>query len=427
MSLKDYLGTIADAIRTKKESEEPINAQNFPEEILSIESSASSNTLNIFCQLEEPSVKNGIWLQTDKPMEKVIFDDKITAKENWDTITQYEPIPASFSDDSDTATSVGTDIYLFGLGGSNNQAYKYDTINNSYTEIANMGYNFLRGSATSVGTDIYLFGGYNSLRSCYKYDTLTDSYTKMTDIPYDFYYGYAIAIGTDIYLIGGYSSDAYYRNGSITCYRYDTLNDSYTKMKDLPYYVISTETAVTSVGTDIYLIGGYYSSRVSYLKYCYKYDTLTGESTSMYALSSASRDIYGCSATSVGTDIYLFGSGDKYYKTSCYKYDTLTDKLTYMPSIPYTTSECLAINMNDNKIYLLDGDKVSAFITNNKEYDDNSVVISQGVLKYATELVPNENNMLYYFYNVWHYTKETGLNNSIPTYYGNGTEWIKIK
>ena len=139
-------------------------------------------------------------------------------------------------------------------------------------------------------------------------------------------------------------------------------------------------------------------------------------------------DFYNGSAVAVGTDIYLFGMAN--YKTKCYKYDTLTDTYTPMTDIPYDFCNGSAVNINDNKIYLLGGsdskNKVSVFITNNKEYDENSVVVSQGLTTYSTKLVPNDNNMLYYFYNVWYYTKETGLDSNLSTYYGDGEKWVLI-
>ncbi|MDE5830491.1 MAG: hypothetical protein K2H53_02135 [Clostridia bacterium] len=59
--------------------------------------SGGSSKLNVFAQLAEPKVKDGIWIKT----EEVINTEQI----------QLKNIPYSFYNGS--AVAIGTDVYLF--------------------------------------------------------------------------------------------------------------------------------------------------------------------------------------------------------------------------------------------------------------------------------------------------------------------------
>ena len=63
---------------------------------------------------------------------------------------------------------------------------------------------FILGSSIAVGTDIYIVGGYTyganwTQQKCiYKYNTLNNSITQMRDIPYGFAYGRTVYYNGDI-------------------------------------------------------------------------------------------------------------------------------------------------------------------------------------------------------------------------------------
>ena len=94
-NLSNYLKDLADAIRTKKGTEDAIPAANFDTEIASITTSEnlddvlqeqtelineleeilktkskSSSEPNVFMQQTEPETKEGIWIQSNKNYEK---------------------------------------------------------------------------------------------------------------------------------------------------------------------------------------------------------------------------------------------------------------------------------------------------------------------------------------------------------------------
>jgi len=381
---------------------------------------------NIFVQLEEPEEKNGIWLQTDKTLEHIYADDDIFIAGEWKPDEAYKNIPYNFYRGS--AVVVSTNIYLFGSYSSSyqNYAYKYDTLTNTYTKLKNTPYVCFSGSAVVVGTDVYLFGSGSGSGSystyAYKYDTLTNTYTQLTNIPYQFSYGQTVNIGTDIYLFGSGSYPTY-------AYKYDTLTNTYTQLTNIPYQLYKG--SAVAIDTDIYLFGG---GNSSYSTYAYKYDTLTDTYTK---LTNIPYQFMSGSAVVVGTDIYLFGgNGSSSAYTYAYKYNTLTNTYTQVTNIPNQFYEGSAVVVGTD-IYLFGGaantQKVQVYVLESSTYENNSVVIAQGryyQTGYGIELY-NDNlfssPMLYAFADAWFYTTEDGIITTIPTYYGDGTQWIKFK
>lgn len=395
-----------------------LNAQD--ERIAELEAALENKTAgkakpNVFVQETEPSTKKGIWIESaDYEIEHTIADEDIFESESWNTtkMSSIKSIPYRFYQGS--AVAINTDIYLFGskysTTASNHQiAYKYDTLTDTYTRLTDIPYEFYQGSAVAVGTDIYLLG--NGIRN-YKYDVLTDTYTQVRNIPYSFIEGLATAVGTNIYLFG--SSNSSYGQYA---YKYDTVTNSYTKLTNVPTRCYMT--SAVAIGTDIYLFCCYNGS-------LYKYDTT---SDTYVKLANLPYNTAYSSAVAVN-NIYLFGgeSGKQY----AYKYDTVTNTYTKLSDIPYAFYKGSAILIEDRaEVYLLGGSdnptKVQIMEFNSADYENNSFVISQGVAKYSTEILANDNNIKFWFNNAWVYTTEDGLVKGLPTYYGDGTQWIKFK
>ena len=243
---------------------------------------------------------------------------------------------------------------------------------------ATIPYDFYNGSAVTIGTNIYLFGGSGGLTKAYKYDTLTNSYTRLSNIPYISGGGSATIIGTDIYMFGSSDSSCRYN-----AYKYNTLSDSYTQLANIPYAF--TYGSVVALGSNIYLFGSNITTAGN--KYAYKYNISTNTYT---RLSDIPRNFYSGSAVLVKTAAFVLGGSP-------------------------------------------DKRGVSAFGLENTSYEaDNLVVISQEKLGlgYQTELYNNPDDIMpakYSFTDAWYYTLEGGLETDIPTYYGDGTQWIKFK
>ena len=362
--------------------------------------------LNIFTQTEEPSTKDGIWLKTSNT-----YDDVLNISDTPNTYTQMADIPYEFYDGS--VVSVGSNIYLLGGFAKNNHQknYKYDTTTGNYTRKSSIPYEFYDGSAVSVGSNIYLLGGTDGKTTNYKYDTTTNYYTSKSSIPYEFYMGSAVAIGNNIYLLGGVSG-AYKKN-----YKYDTTTDTYTKMADIPYSFDSG--SAVAIGNDIYILGGDYSKTNNY-----KYDTLTDTYTQMADIPYD----FGGSAVAIGNCIYILGGYSG--KTTNYKYDTTTNTYTKMADIPYEFYQSSAIAIGNN-IYLLggNGDRTKNYKYYAINICKNSILFLYDNMsfKYKTKIFNTPYGGLNYInFDSVITTDENGNNTNVETYIGNGTSWNKI-
>lgn len=380
-----------------------------------------SADINIFTQTTEPTTKEGIWLNTNNSFDSIQFTDNVVAGEEWDLekITSYPSIPYNFSGYNCGITSVGTDVYLFGFGGSNPNcylAYKYDTLTNSFTQISNIPTAFYQGSVTSIGTNIYLCSGSGvAAKYVYKYDTLTGVYTKLADASYMSYTCKVTSVGNCIYIYNG-----------TTASKYDVTTQKSTRLTDVPYNFYGS---VVSVGTDIYLLG---ANTYDITTASYKYDTLTDTYTKIANLPYYFS--YGGVAVSSKTNIYLFGgSSARTGGQDAYRYDTLTDTYTKISDIPYKfTDYGGAVPVGDSKIYLFGGrsnpTKIQSLDIITVDFDDNSLVVQNGT-DYKTQLYTNnkvDGRVLNYFANVYTYTDANGLQQIYNTYYGNGTSWVQI-
>lgn len=408
--IRTYADAI-DSIKTSEDLKEQLDAQDTVIQQLQAElagkSSGGGITPNVFLQPNEPSIKEGIWLQDDTlTFDNIAFDADISGEENWDITNDYGSLPYSFYDGA--IISIDNDIYLFGGASSTKVTYKYNTVTKQFTKLSDIPVAFFEHTATLVGTNVYLIGGRLN-NPVYKYDTLTDTYTALTSLPSNLRFVSATAIGTNIYIFGNNGNNGNY------IYKYDTLANTFTKMTALTPAAVRYH-ITASVGKNIYI---FYGTNT------YKYDTINDTCVS---LSTSPLTFNGGGIASIGANIYLFEG------YSVYKYDTLTDTFTQLEDGSLNLVRSHTVTINNNQIYILGGantqQKIKVFSINTKTYEDNSILISQSAGDYATQLVSmprTTGRMLFHFYDAWHYTQANGLSKTIPTYYGNGTEWVKFK
>lgn len=383
----------------------------------SLDNKASSTDIkpNIFMQLTEPVKKEGIWFKSDKPVDHIIMDTNIVEGGNWDTINEYPDLPVDANAYDNKVANVGTNIFIF--SGTSATSYKYDTLTNTFTKITSQNRISEMANLCVINNYIYMFkastmyGG----RAAYKYDTITDTYTTLSTPPIDVSSSdNAIAVGDKIYLFT-----------SRGIYVYNILTDSYSKLETSNIITYSYVAGI-SIGSDIYFFGGY-SNPTSY-KTAYKFDTQTNEFTQ---LTDMPYEGYEMSITSVGDNIYLFGLNTD--KQSICIYNIADNSYTGLESSPYYLGCTYAVNINDNKIFVLGGTntsrKIKVYVLNNKDYDNNSIIVWSGNNKYMTQLYTSDNivgRLLFGFYKAYYYTTANKLDASLPLYYGNGKEWIKI-
>ena len=97
----------------------------------------------------------------------------------------------------------------------------------------------------AIGTNIYLFGGNSDLTYAYKYNTLDDTYSRLSDIPRKTQLGAAAVIGDCIYFSPGRSGVASGHHASNIILCYDTTKNTYTEYT-IPTYV--RECGMTPIG-----------------------------------------------------------------------------------------------------------------------------------------------------------------------------------
>ena len=432
---------IADSIREKTGKTDKIPASEFDTEIKSIQSDTSvdggDSSLNIFVQEEEPTTYDGIWLQTSELNydDVDIVNEITTVGKNitWSTGVSY---PETVRESA--TTKIGTDIYIAGGQKSSSTTdcssslYKFDTVNNIYTKLSDIPYSAYGMSINAYGTDIYIFGGRNGSTVydyAYKYDTLTDNYTQLTNIPYGVGQMGSTIVGSDIYLIGGTVGSSRTKN----FYKYNILTDTYTQLTNLSE-VLNTP-GVATIETDIYFFGGYAGNGSS--RGAYKYNTLTNTLTTLTRVPYAS---YGHGTIAYGTDIYIFGgihsSGSFDY---VYRYDTLTDSYTQLTNMPNAIGRIITNNtIVGNKFYVFGGTPASSTYTTdvvmigefnyNLSDKNGKILIAVQSDGYKTKLINIDNKLINCYVTAVAYNSiDNNMDLTIPTYYGDGTNWIAME
>lgn len=277
-------------------------------------------------------------------------------------------------------------IYGFDMGGTKHRCYKYDITNNSVELIAPMSYAFYDCGLEYYNGEIYLIGGTtgNEQNYFYKYNIANDTHIKLKNLPEKFFRGSTVIVNDKIFILGGTGDNMRNR---IYSYNIGTnsFNLEYSNLPD------TYDNICLIVGNNIYIIGGqgYYSGS-SNNKKIFVYNIVTKEVNQLQTTIP-----YGCdygSATICGTAIYISASHP----------DTAIEKLQVYAFDDYTT-------------------------------EDNSVILVQsGINKLGYGIKLFNSSMFikpatYTITDVYYYTDNDGLITTIPTYYGDGTQWIKFK
>jgi len=419
--IRDYAEAVSN-ITTREDLTAELTAQT--QKLAELEALLDNKTQgeakpNIFCQLEEPSSKDGIWLQTDKEYDIVNFADSPIS--HWETTKEADTPYDIGTTQGGKSGIIAVDDYIYFFGGSNSNtqtlAYKYNINTKLYTRLTDIPYNF-SGNLIYIDGHIYLIGGYPNYYKMTKYDIENNSYITLSDIPYPVNNASITSVGTDIYLFGGEGNSSW-TSWYTKAYKYDTLTDTYTQLQDLSGGTFRG--CAVTVGTDIYLFDGEHT-----WKSLYKYDTLTN---SCIKLGNRTIPLY-CEKSRAfyfNGDIYILLGQNA---TSVYKYSIDNNTFTLIEGSENSSFSNYRIAcMKDNIIYVVQQTKLYKFIVVDNE--DKSVIVSQKSSDYTTHLFNKSNNMKnnakFSFDNVWYYTIQDGLDDTIPTYYGDGTQWINFK
>lgn len=397
------------------------------------------NLLNIYVQEEEPERKEGIWLKTSKKdFIDVVVDNNAVVPGILYSNHEYGKMPwnlnagAYLQANSWSFAIVGK--YLYGFGTSSiKQAYKYDTETQEFIQIANHPWNPAGCAVVTYDTDIYFFGGPG--KGALKYDTLLNTYTTLPDVPSGNYRLFGISgcrCGDYIYIFGGAKQDS----GAYGCcwdaYKFDVNTKEYTAIPfpDLgsgaglqyPHMARSMFTSVVPFGNKIFMFGGRYSDIAK--GYCI-YD-IEKNTWGNFVKVPAFYDM--CPPAVVGTKVYFFSEAGK-----ATTIDMATETISEVAvDIPSQMGRNGAYFIKD-KIFIPYNDVLYVLTVKGSEYENNSVILAQNdntALGMPTELitVPHFiNRMRFRFSDAFYYSKENGIDATIPTYYGDGTQWIKFK
>lgn len=388
----------------------------------------TGNKMNIFVQPTEPYIKDGVWIQTDQISESLLI------KDNWvdGSWSRGTNIPYDFSNSG--VTIVNDDIYLIGSGASVASRvynYKYNTISDTYTKMANIPYDFQDGTIESYNNYIYMFGGgvnASTYYNCYRYDTSSNTYTKLTvTLPTDVSYHIISAVSDGIGNMYIFSGNA--------CYRFNTILNVFTKLASMPAPFAGNFIAKYINGV-IYVVGGNTSNAVI------KYDIMTNTYT---RVTNIPFDWSLGGVTVVDTDILIFGGGFKPKKM--YIYNTISDKYTQLMDLQYDhcpNGDTTAYSSSNNKIYAF-GHMYTGTRNYNRIYNlptkilhGNTVVVTiplDGSGTYQTQFyqLPIQNFTSVEFGKFKSKFNDVSLglgdtvNTTLPTYYGDGEQWIKFK
>lgn len=409
-------------------------------EALAGKAGGSGRVLNLFLQENEPLLKKGLWLQTNKTYNNTM-------------IIETDGVPMTFATEKASTTypynngvcqKVGDYVYLLG-GGTNwasegcyMYAYKYHIPSNAMSRLKNTTPRYIGYSGSTVaGGKIYFFcvWDYYAFRV---YNPQTDAYAQLANPPVYYTCG-ANLVTLDDNTLYHFGND---RSGStgLKSAKYNISTNTWTAIADLPSLMPRCVTFVS--GTDVYILGG---PKVSGSPVSYKYDTL--------------RDAY----TTLNTPPTTFSSSSWYYNDTTkkayifspnddilgvYEYDISTDSYTKMNVVlPYSfvTSGNGVVEYNGNLLMFGGNGGVSKVagitldipVINPPKNTDNAIVYinkNNAEGDHACELF-NTNKIstdiskynTFYVNDLFHRDRNGVTDNSSPAYYGNGEEWIKFK
>lgn len=356
-----------------------------------------SEKTNIFTQLTEPATKNGIWIQCNNKHKKINILSSV------DAANFYEEVYADISDASSGISLVKFGQYFYFFGGNlsekTQEAYKYDTVSNTITQLTSLPYDFRFGATAISGQYIYLFGLGNGYNYAYKFDTETEQYTKLnSNAPIKIWKSTYVQIDDDVYFFGSSMESTDY----LEVYKYSISNDTYTKLSNTPENLFSGCASV--IENAVYIFSG-----TKAYKYNFETDTYT-------ELSNIPNNfVKNC--VSYKNLIYLFGG------TYAYKYNTATDTYTQIQSPPYEIAENNAVISNDEIYFISHYAKTTLYkYVISREFKENEVYIETGKYINKIELTDKINISVA---DIWIFLN--GELQEYPTYLGSGENWTKIK
>ena len=393
-----------------------------------------ASKLNVYTGMSEPTKKEGIWMQTNKSFNKIITDKEIFLGNTWTPSAPYGTIP--FTPGNTCGIPCGKKIYS--INQSTYLLWIYDTVLKTWSNGTPPPYTGAQfASGVVIGTDLYFSGGYGgsgSVKSFYKYNTLNDTWTQLADLPTATEWHGSVTNGSKIITFGGTSGSA----ANALVYSYDIATNVWTTKTSMPKALVQ-HTAIL-VGNLVFIMGGrsYASGSLganNTTNYYYNIDSDTWKTTtSVIPLAT-----YNSVAISIGQYIYIICKNTTTAGVSkLYKYDTVSDTWVTLADTPSTSTSYGSLGgFIESLFYVFRSATtvIEAYSFTGKIFEENSLVIVKNNLTsgtYYTELItplkPVEGlftRLVNGFNDVWLFV-DSKLN-EYPSYYGDGTQWIKFK
>lgn len=392
----------------------------------------SGGSLNVFMQENEPSVKDGIWLQSNKEFELVASEPYITVDE-WTYNQNRKQLPFQFRGGS--CSQIGDDVYLFGGNLQPTYTYKYNLSTDIYTQLANIPSGMSSGSVTRVGDYIYV-GGASNNRDFYRYNIASNTYTKLANSPYYLYGSQMVGVGNFIYTFGNVFTSSY----SKKVYKYDIASNTWTSLtieSPEPYAMCYA----FEYNGEIYLLSMrcWNGSSIYPSTKDYKFNPTT---ETFIEIGNSVSGWYHTGSYLDGDKVYLFGCDTANTYEIMYKYDLTNNTYTKLPNAPIGLCHSRSSAKKDNELVIFGGLTnttlaLSLYIPEQPDidYGGDTVILYENLNPvdndintqiFSIENAINFKQTKFYFKDVAYKTSNT-LDTSIPTYYGNGSEWIKFK
>ena len=379
--------------------------------------------LNVFTQETEPETKEGVWVQTANPHQSIVVGNETYVSSGSMTPGEWAEISIlPYIDNPSTALVYNNEIHIFG------------------------------GSSSS-----------SNYRKHYKYDGTT--WSSVSTLPYpDGGNVKFVVFNDEIHMLGGGNSSSYYKNH----YKFD--GSAWSSVGTLPI-------AITNAAIAVY--NG--AIHVMYDTYHYKYDGTTWSSVGTLPYS-----IKGACAVVFNDELHVLGNNNSSYATYHYIFDG--SNWVSVSVLPYRLSNVNTAMVVNNKIHIMssassgcynyhyefDGtdwasvtppldsineiksavffnDAIHVFGYRKKysdyykhralsfvkaKYNGTKIAIYQNSSNtegtYATNFISRvpitgENNKFPSGFDDIYYIDDSGNVEESPTYYGNGTQWIKFK
>lgn len=381
--------------------------------------------------------RRGIVIASVVPINDIVADNNLWTANSW-TPNNYSNKPGNSTAYKGTAEWGGL-IYSLDSDGN---TVRYNPSTNSWATLAKIPSYGQWMTLTAIAGKLYALG--TPTGALYIYTIATNTWTTGTSAPYGAQYHSATSVGSKLYYMAG-GSDAGTAGQPYT-YSYDPATNAWTQLANYNPTYGHTIHASAAIGTEIFLFGGFQSNGSVLRPFTRKYNTITNVWSSV---ADAPQTLGYHQATAVGMKIYITGGSSGSTSSAIYGYSPRL--LIYdMPTNTWSVGQDMPVArlghgaaFYNGFLFLIGGNiqtgftnQVIAFGVVSKFYPAGTVVIfrmNEAYGAWQTELMTPKKallgvntRLLTHFDNVL-YHDGTTLRNDLPTYYGDGNNWLQFK